>query len=106
MNSDSESLIALKDLPAFLQERNGRRPSIATIYRWTSRGLNGCQLEVVYRAGRPYTSVEALKRFDDAVTLAKRGPAPRTNASSSAPALNAHDRAKRRLAKDHRKSKP
>lgn len=104
MISESENLVSLKDLPGFLEKRDGRKPSIGTVYRWISRGLNGCKLEVVYRAGRPFSSVEAIRRFDEAVTVAKLGQAPRVMPSNIAIAAAAHERAKRRLAESKRRN--
>lgn len=102
MISESETLISLKNLPRFLEKRDGRKPSIGTIYRWISKGLNGCKLEVVYRAGRPFSSEEALRRFDDAVTAARLGATHATTTSNKA-ASQAHERAKRRLAAPKRR---
>ena len=104
MIGENESLLALSELPKYLERRDGRRPSVATLYRWISRGLNGVQLEVLYRAGRPYSSVEALRRFDEAVTVAKLGQVPRVMKSSPAIAAAAHERAKRRLAEPKRRA--
>ncbi len=98
MIGENESLLALSELPKYLERRDGRRPSVATLYRWISRGLNGVHLEVLYRAGRPYSSVEALRRFDEAVTVAKLGQCPRVLPSSTGIATTAHERAKRKLA--------
>ena len=44
-------------------QRDGKRPDIATIYRWASRGVRGVRLEAVQIGGTRCTSHEAVKRF-------------------------------------------
>ncbi len=94
---EDEELIPLCELPNRLPKRNGKQINISTIYRWRNRGLRGVRLEVTYRLGQPCTSLEALKRFDLAVTTAIEGPkvlgAKHTNNRQ------AHELAKRKLAK-------
>lgn len=51
---------AAKQLP---QRRQGKRPHVATLYRWASRGLRGIQLETIQVGGTLCTSLEALQRF-------------------------------------------
>ena len=43
--------------------RNGRRPHIATLYRWQQRGINGIKLEFLQIASTKCTSKEAVLRF-------------------------------------------
>lgn len=104
MIPESETLISLGKVPKFLQERDGRRPGASTVYRWISSGLHGVRLEVIYRAGRAYTSVEALRRFDEAVTIAKGRAAPQAPSSTDRHAEKAHQRAMRRLADGDRRN--
>lgn len=52
----------------------GRKVSPQTIYRWVSQGLDGVRLEAINVGGRMQTSQEALTRFFQAVTAAKRQP--------------------------------
>ena len=94
---EDEELIPLCELPNRLPKRNGKQINISTIYRWRNRGLRGVRLEVNYRLGQPCTSLEALKRFDMAVTAAIEGP----KVGGIQPANNrqAHELAKRKLAK-------
>lgn len=63
----NETLIALSDLPKALARRGGRKPHVATGYRWASRGVlvQGQRrvLETTKIGGTRYTSKEALERF-------------------------------------------
>jgi hypothetical protein len=49
-----------KELP---RRRYGKRPHVATLYRWAKRGLCGVRLETISVGGTLCTSVEALQRF-------------------------------------------
>jgi len=44
------------------------RPSIATLYRWITRGARGARLESVVCGAQRYTSIEAIDRFFAATT--------------------------------------
>ncbi len=60
---DRERLIRIAQAARWFEERTGKRPSVAAIYRWVGRGVNGRRLETV-RAGRDlFTSEEACSRF-------------------------------------------
>jgi len=95
---ENEELIPLSELPHRLPRRKGKRISLSTLYRWRNRGLRGVRLEVTYRLGQPCTIMEAVARFDRAVTLAIEGPRL-LPVASEAPPRAAHELAKRRLAK-------
>jgi hypothetical protein len=43
--------------------RGGKRPHVATLYRWAQRGHRGVVLETIQIGGTKCTSVEALQRF-------------------------------------------
>jgi hypothetical protein len=49
------------------------RPNITTVWRWRNRGCRGIKLETVLSGGRRFTSVEALRRFQERVTAAADG---------------------------------
>jgi len=49
------------------------RPNITTVWRWRNRGVRGVRLETFLSGGRRFTSVEALRRFQDRVTAAADG---------------------------------
>jgi len=55
----------LKVLP---RRRNGRRPHVATFYRWATTGIRGVKLEVIRVGGTLCTSTEAVQRFCDRLT--------------------------------------
>ena len=67
---------AAKRLP---QRRRGSRPHVATLYRWSQRGVKGVRLETIQVGGTCCTSIEALQRFFD--TLSE----PRAPASNKRP---------------------
>ena len=58
-------LDAAKRLPC---RRAGKRPNIATLYRWAQIGCRGIKLEVINIGATKCTSMEALQRFFDALT--------------------------------------
>jgi Protein of unknown function (DUF1580) len=60
-------------LPA---RRAGKRPDIATIYRWMQIGCRGIRLEFIVIGGTRCTSLEALQRFFDRLTEAAEPSAP------------------------------
>lgn len=51
---------AAKELP---KRRAGKKPHVATLYRWASRGMRGVRLETLQVGGTLCTSLEALQRF-------------------------------------------
>ena len=59
----SEQVICLREAAEWLPKRSGKRPHIATLYRWAKHGVRGVRLETVKVGGRVCTSVEALGRF-------------------------------------------
>jgi hypothetical protein len=71
----------LKQLP---RRRAGKKIHPATLYRWSSPGLRGCQLEVVQVGGTTCTSIEALQRFFAALTAAQTGGVPPSQTRPSA----------------------
>lgn len=74
INAQTEELVVLKELPKRLPRRDGKQINLSTIYRWKNKGLYGVRLETCYHAGIQHTSLEAVGRFDEAVTIAKNGP--------------------------------
>lgn len=57
----AERLLTLNEAAALLPGR----PSIATLWRWRTKGIRGRKLECVVIGGRPYTSLAALQRFGE-----------------------------------------
>jgi hypothetical protein len=69
-----ERVIALADAPRILPHRRGGKPvAVATLHRWSRKGLGGIRLETIQCAGTRCTSVEALQRFFDRLTVARQG---------------------------------
>ena len=66
---------AAKSLP---KRRHGKRPDVATLFRWTTFGLSGIRLECIQVGGCRCTSREALQRFFEALTAVSSAgrPAP------------------------------
>lgn len=60
---------ACKRLPP---RRGGKRPVKSTLFRWSTYGVNGECLETIKVGGATCTSMEALQRFFDKLTLAKQ----------------------------------
>ena len=82
--------IAKEVIRSFAQAARHSRPPDArplapsTIWRWHKKGISGVKLETICIGGTRYTSVEALQRFFDAVTLARstQGVAEEPNAEA------------------------
>ena len=72
---ETEPLIYLCDVPklSWLPSRDGRRLSLATIYRWLNRGVRGVRLKAKRVGGTWATSEAWLKEFFDALS---GSPAP------------------------------
>ncbi|MEK6677602.1 MAG: DUF1580 domain-containing protein [Planctomycetota bacterium] len=54
-----------KHLP---RRRKGKRPHVATLFRWATVGVRGIVLETIQCGGTRCTSVEALQRFFERCT--------------------------------------
>jgi hypothetical protein len=77
----TEQLISLREaarnLPA---RRQGKKPHVSCLYRWTTRGCRGVVLESVSVGGTRCTSREALARFIQRLSAVERS-APADDAS-------------------------
>lgn len=62
---------AAKTLP---RRRAGKKPNIATLYRWTTAGCRGVVLESYQCGGTRCTTREALQRFFERLTAQAAGP--------------------------------
>lgn len=68
----TESLVSLSEACSLLPRRRaGKRPHIATLYRWSERGCRGVRLETLQIGGTRCTSREALQRFCETLTHGK-----------------------------------
>ena len=63
-----ETTISFSEAADSLPTRRGRKPHIASIHRWATRGFNGVCLEYLKLGGQRITSVEAVQRFLDRLT--------------------------------------
>ena len=60
----AETVLSLTEAAKTLPKRRaGKRPHVATLYRWAKRGLRGVKLETIQVGGTLCTSTEALQRF-------------------------------------------
>ncbi|MCF7975530.1 MAG: DUF1580 domain-containing protein [Phycisphaerae bacterium] len=70
----NENMIPLADVPGYLPKRpNGKKIHLSAIYRWAAKGIKGVVLETAKIGGASYTSLEAIKRFSDQLTIISRG---------------------------------
>jgi hypothetical protein len=73
----TERLVSLREAARLLpSRRQGKRPHISCLYRWTKVGCRGVVLEFVNVGGTRCTSHEALARFIERVTVAERTAEP------------------------------
>jgi hypothetical protein len=89
----NEKLLTLTEAarhPALPRRRRGKRPHVASLYRYAKAGIRGVRLETTRFAGTLCTSVEALQRFCDA--LSQDNDPPGASASPSSNSLVADDR--------------
>lgn len=67
----NEQLISLTEAAKLLPgRRQGKRPHVSCVYRWTKSGCRGVVLESVQIGGTRCTSREALSRFIANLTAA------------------------------------
>lgn len=65
----AEQLLTLREASRLCPgSRQGRPTHVATVYRWTARGIKGIRLEAVRIGGTLYTSREAMQRFAERLT--------------------------------------
>ena len=70
------------------RRRMGRRPHVATLYRWTQRGLRGVRLESIQIGGSLCTSVEAMQRFFNRLGGGDESPAASSPSADRAKAVS------------------
>ena len=70
----AETVVTLAEAAKRLPPRGrGKRPHVATLYRWAQKGCRGIRLETIRIGGSLCTSLEALQRFCDRLTQAQHG---------------------------------
>lgn len=95
INTQSEHLIIMSEVPNHVPKRRGRKVHLASPYRWAKAGLSGVRLETIYIAGAQYTSTEALERCWHRLTAVNTGIS--NEPASKKRATAAHSRAMREL---------
>jgi hypothetical protein len=65
------------------KRRNGKRPHVATLYRWAQRGVRGVRLETIRVGGTLCTTVSAIQRFCDALSRTTDFPPPPVQCSQN-----------------------
>ena len=65
----AETVLSLSEATGHLPRRRaGKRPHVATLYRWASEGVQGVKLDTLRVGGTLCTSLEALQRFCEQCT--------------------------------------
>lgn len=59
----NEPVMTLVEAAGWLEQRFGRRPNVATIWRWATKGLRGVRLRTISLGRYRYTTQSALERF-------------------------------------------
>jgi len=75
-----EPVMTFTEAAGWLERRFGRRPNVATIWRWATKGLRGVRLATIALGRFRYTTESALERF---LTEASQVEAAQVRASSS-----------------------
>ena len=66
----SEQLIPLSEAADQIPRRHrGRKTAVSTLYRWATTGVRGVVLETLQVGGTRCTSLAALQRFFDALSM-------------------------------------
>jgi len=58
-----EQVMTLGEAAGWLERRFGRRPNVASIWRWATKGIKGVRLATIALGRRRFTTVDALERF-------------------------------------------
>jgi hypothetical protein len=70
------SLTAATRLPCFRNRRGDRPINVSTLWRWATVGCRGIRLETILAGGSRATSLEAVERFFEALTVQADPSAP------------------------------
>ncbi len=80
LTEETFSLTQAAKLKCLPRRRGGKRPSVSTLFRWSTVGVRGVVLETIQAAGARCTSREAMARFFEALTYSADQPAVRSPA--------------------------
>lgn len=58
-----EPVMTLAEAAGWLERRFGRRPNVASVWRWTTKGIKGVRLDTIALGRFRYTTESALERF-------------------------------------------
>ncbi len=73
MQVGSEAVMSFADAAKFVGRLQGKaRVALQTLHRWAAKGCRGVVLETICVGGARCTSAEALQRFFDRLTAARR----------------------------------
>ncbi len=67
------SLTEATKLQCFRSRRGGKHINVSTIWRWATAGCRGVKLETIMAGGTRATSLEAVERFFERLTLQADG---------------------------------
>lgn len=67
------SLTQATKLQCFRNRRAGGRINVSTLWRWGTTGVRGVKLETIMAGGSRATSLEAIERFFEQLTLQADG---------------------------------
>ena len=72
-----EDVVSLTEATSLLpRRRRGKKPHIATLYRWALHWVRGVKLETLQVGGTLCTSKEALQRFCERLSSPETGRPP------------------------------
>jgi hypothetical protein len=69
-----DRLMSLPETTTYLRGLTGKKPHVATIWRWCLKGCKGVRLESICVGGRRMVSAAAVDRFIDACTRRQTDP--------------------------------
>lgn len=76
-------VISLTEAASMIGRNYGHTPSVATVWRWAKKGLNGCRLATI-RIGRRYrTTTTAVREFVERLSEGGNKPVDRQAAERS-----------------------
>ena len=67
--NSGEPVMTFTEAAGWLERRFGRRPNVATIWRWAIKGLRGVHLQTISLGRYRYTTERAIERFIDQTSV-------------------------------------
>lgn len=78
-----EPVFTLVEAAGWLERRFGRRPNVATVWRWAIKGVRGVRLHTIALGRFRFTTEQALEQFIAATSVARDTCAATAPATSS-----------------------